>query len=148
MHPNSIKNLRPFGKGQTSPRNGRKKVKEDLLGMREMTKEEIRRTISKICDMSRPNLKDALVENKGTAFELAFMSILEKAIEYGDHQRLDFFLNRTIGKVKEEADVNMNVQEIPTTELIQIAKDAIITIEAETKSIEAEQCPIPPTKLD
>jgi hypothetical protein len=139
MNPNSLKNLRPFQKGVVHGARGRKKVDPALIGIKELTTDEVRRIVGKCCDMSKDDIETCLKDKRGTALELALMSALNKAIEEGDTARLDFLFNRTIGKVKEEVDHRIQVQSLSDADLALQLESELKILKGDTILIEANE---------
>jgi len=88
-------------------RAGRKssnRVPEDLREARKRNATEIEAVIYKYSNMGLVGLKNAFGDPKTPAKDLVVIKILIKAIEQGDPARLEFLLNRTIGKVADKID--------------------------------------------
>ena len=58
--------------------------------------------------MEREELKAVKDNPKSTALELILYSIVSKAMTTGDQQRLDFVLNRLLGKIKDNVSVEID----------------------------------------
>jgi len=57
--------------------------------------------------MTKDELSLAVKKNNTPMLELMLASIIHKAVVMGDQTRLDFILNRLIGKVKEQLEITM-----------------------------------------
>lgn len=60
--------------------------------------------------------------------EILIASIVNKAIHQGDDKRLSFILERLIGKVSDELNVNSymsKLQELSESQVIDLGRDAI-----------------------
>ena len=60
--------------------------------------------------------------------ELIIAKIVDKALNQGDDKRLEFILNRLLGKVKDEVDINnfrSHIEQMPESQIIDLGKDAI-----------------------
>lgn len=90
-------NLRPFQKGQSGNPAGRPK---NLLRT-----DEVRNLIGKLWRLSREELQKIVQNPKSSMGEIMVASIVAKAAQTGDYTRVQFLLERTIGKVKDEIEV-------------------------------------------
>jgi hypothetical protein len=88
---------------------GRPKLPSDVKEARQFSKSEVDHSLSKFVVMTRDDLAKVKNDPESTLLDLALHSIFTHAINKGDHQRLEFILNRTIGKVRE----NIHVDFIP-----------------------------------
>lgn len=96
--------------GQVLNPKGRPRVPDDLKEARAMRAHDFEAAIYKHLDKTADEIKEALISHFTPATDLVVLKILAEAISKGDHQRLDFLLNRTIGKVKEQIDHNVNMK--------------------------------------
>lgn len=90
-------NLRPFQKGQSGNPAGRPK---NLLRT-----DEVRNLIGRLWRLSREELQKIVQNPKSSMGEIMVASIVAKAAQTGDYTRVQFLLERTIGKVKDEIEV-------------------------------------------
>lgn len=88
--------------------NGRPRVPEDIKEARKITTIEVERILTELMSMSPSELVQIKQNPKSTMLELMIHSILVNAVNKGDQQRLDFLLQRLIGKVKEKIDIEIN----------------------------------------
>lgn len=70
---------------------------------------EFEESLYKYMGMSYPDLKQAFKDVNTCARDLAVIQILMKAIKDGDYRCLDFLLDRTIGKVKQNLELSGQV---------------------------------------
>ena len=81
--------------------------------------------------MDKTQLK-ALVNAPDTpVIELMIASIIYKGLEYGDQQRLDFMLNRLIGRVKEQVEIST-----PKPTIIKRSNGEEVVLGVEKKELE------------
>lgn len=122
-------NLRPFKPGQSGNPGGRPKLPDDIKEARKLNQVELERIVNKYLYMDREAVKAAISSPKTPMMELMVASIVAQAAQKGDHLRLDFVLNRMIGKVKDEKDHNHNfnvsLRGMPREDVIEIGKDAL-----------------------
>ena len=101
------KNLKPFKPGQSGNPNGRPKIRDNLAEVKLMNKTEMRRFIQKIIDMTPEEMKEMVKRTDVPALEIMLASVAHQAIVRGDQARIDFLLQRTIGKVAEKHEHEM-----------------------------------------
>lgn len=94
-----------FKPGQSGNPGGRPKLPEDIKEARKLNQVELERIINKYLAMDREAVKTAISAPGTPMMELMVASIVAQAAQKGDHQRLDFVLNRLVGKVKEQIEV-------------------------------------------
>lgn len=96
-------NLAPrWEKGTSGNKNGRPRIRDDLKAVKLLTKTEMRRLIQKIIDMPPEELAEMSKRKDVPALEIMLASVAYKAITHGDQARINFLLERTIGKVAEK----------------------------------------------
>jgi len=87
---------------QASKGKGRTPVPGDIKTARTLNKTELERILNKFLNMNVTELKAIAKHPSTSVLEVMLANIAAKAITQGDQVRLDFLLNRTIGKVKEQ----------------------------------------------
>jgi len=100
-----------FKKGESGNLKGRPPQLKEYKDIKKLTPSYVKMVISKLARMSR----DEFIEFQRTPAELGgpnliemtIGSILMKAVETGDHGRLNFLLDRSVGKVVEERNVTL-----------------------------------------
>lgn len=97
------KNFQP---GVVTNPNGRPKTPEDLKQARKLTSLELERALNEFLSKSKDELKEIKENPKSTMLQLMIHSIVVNAVNKGDQQRMDFLLNRTIGKIEEKLKIN------------------------------------------
>lgn len=128
-HPNSLKHLRPFAKGQTGNPGGRPGIPEELKAIKALSYFEVARIISKIARMSRPEVKKMLADASQSVLYLSIGSIFEHSISRGDFTRLSFLLDRSIGKVREmeededDAEARKDLTKLSMHQLLTLVQD-------------------------
>lgn len=90
-----------FKPGKSGNPSGRPKLPKDIVEARNMNRIELERLINKFINMPREELAAYAQKQGATAIEMMIASIVSKAILKGDNKRLDFLLNRLVGKVPE-----------------------------------------------
>jgi hypothetical protein len=95
---------RNFVKGQSGNPRGRLPIDPELRAVKEMTPSYVRKVISKFMAMNRDELTVVVKDPKTPMFEVTVASILTKSLQTGDYTRLNFLLERSIGKVKDEIE--------------------------------------------
>ena len=100
-------NARELGRkgGKAGARN------KDVERARRLNQHEVDLSLSKMLYMSQVELRNLINDPQTTALQLLVARILEKGIETGDHTRMSFLLDRTIGKVPviQEIDLNADI---------------------------------------
>jgi len=94
-----------FKKGQSGNPGGMPKIPDDIKEARKLNQIELERIINKYLHMPKNDLQVILKSPNIPMMELMVASIVAKAATGGDHLRLDFILNRIIGKVKDKIEV-------------------------------------------
>lgn len=83
---------------------------KDLREMRNMNATEFETCIYKYFHLNIESLKKIFSNPDTPARDLVVIKILTKAIEEGDYQRLNFLLERTIGKVTDRIQLSGRVE--------------------------------------
>jgi len=96
-----------FEKGKVSNPRGRPPVPDEYKKIQKLNADQVKGMIAKFARMTIAEMEDYL--NSGTApvFEAMIGNIIRKCLEDGDHAKLNFLLDRTIGKVKENVEVSL-----------------------------------------
>lgn len=95
-----------FKKGQSGNPGGKVKLPEDIKQARKLNQVELERIINKYLYMDRDAVKEAISSPSTPMMELMVASIVAQAAQKGDHARLEFVLQRMIGKVKDQLEVS------------------------------------------
>ena len=98
---------RDFKKGQSGNPKGRPPMPEDLRQIKKLSPALIRNIIAKLSRMSRIELEKHIKQSTTPMLEATIGNVYHKALVNGDYMRMNFLLDRTIGKVKDEIDMNL-----------------------------------------
>jgi hypothetical protein len=98
-----------FKKGQTGNAAGRPAIAPELKGIRELNRIELERILNRCAFLTLPEIKALASKKNRTAsvFEMSIAKVLQLAFERGDHWRLEFVLQRLIGRVREEKPLEL-----------------------------------------
>lgn len=88
-----------FQKGQSGNKSGKPK------GL--ITPDRVRAVVAKLSGMNREQLLEVVKDPKSQMFEVMFASVMAKAAKDGDYGRLNFLLDRTIGRTVDQKDVKI-----------------------------------------
>lgn len=108
---------------------GRPKIPEDLKMARRLNKLELEKLLNKFLFMTPDEMTQRIQSSDVTAIEAMIGSIIIKAVKDGDQQRLNFILERLIGKVKDQIDLTVVKPFIikrPNGELVEMGAEAQI----------------------
>lgn len=86
---------------------GRPPIPEDVREIRKISADTVKRLISRYVDMTAAELKVAAESDETPMLEKMIASVIAKALDAGDYTRIDFLLNRLIGKVTEKVEVKL-----------------------------------------
>lgn len=119
MNPNSLANLKPSQPGMTNNPSGRP---ANLL-----TKDKVASILGRFSNMSPTDLQAVLDNPKSTMMEAMVASVMKRALADGDPHRLEFLLQRSIGKVQDMTQIEVrqwtdDLKTIPIDTLKQLGK--------------------------
>lgn len=120
-----------FKKGQSGNPGGRPKTPEDVKELKKLNNIELERIINESLQLSRDQLKKIMADPESTMLQLVVASLLTQSVNKGDHMRLNFLLERLLGKVKENMSVTGSItidrplRELPTAELLKQLPEAV-----------------------
>ncbi len=89
------------------PRAGRKPMPPDLKYANALTSAELKKILNKFLFMDARELDVVLACPTANQLELMVANIIKQANKFGDTVRLDFLLNRLVGKVTEKVEVKI-----------------------------------------
>jgi hypothetical protein len=101
-----MKRGRPFPPGVSGNPNGRPKVPEEIKMARALNKLELERILNEFIYMTPDEMTTKIESGSATAIEAMVGAIILAAVKHGDQARLNFILDRLIGKVKEAIDIS------------------------------------------
>jgi len=101
-----------FVPGVSGNPNGRPKQPPEIRAIKSLSPEYVKKIISKFSQMSKEEMGTFLrlgPDDPGgpNMMEIMIGSIVAKAAQDGDYTRLNFLLDRSIGRVKETIDVSL-----------------------------------------
>lgn len=98
---------RDFKPGQSGNPGGTSKVDRDLMVIRKLSKEKFKDLANILISGTREDLERMLASPGTTALTEMVIKVVLGIAERGDMTSLDRLLDRLIGKVKDEVDVNV-----------------------------------------
>ena len=98
-----------FKKGQSGNPKGRPKDPPDLKEAKQLCKKSLTKTLNKYLFKTKSELLVDAKNPETTMLEHVVIKVLVLAEKHGDHKRLDWLIERIIGKVKEELEVSGSV---------------------------------------
>lgn len=129
-----------FEKGIVTNPRGRPPLPEEYKKIQKLNADQVKAMIAKFAVMTLDEMRQYLDSGKAPVFEVMIGTIINKCIEEGDHARLNFLLDRTIGKVKENVEVSLAPQIVYKTTMTEdgrMIQDLIQPIDAEVVELEA-----------
>lgn len=92
-----------------------------------LTKDKVSSVLSKFSHMSPEEIQAVLDDKKSTMLEAMVASVMKRALSDGDPHRLEFLLQRSIGKVQDMTQIEVrqwtdDLKTIPIDTLKQIGK--------------------------
>lgn len=122
-------NGRPFEKGhkpvsQTLVKGHNLALTADEYKVRKLTAKQVLEVIQTFTQMKASALTEKLLDPEISVLELAVGRIFADVINHGDHNKLAFLFDRSLGKVKEKVEVNLP----KPTVMKLIGQDAAIAI--------------------
>lgn len=101
---------------------------KDLRQATQLTKAKLEGLLNKHIWLTRRQAEELIEDPDTPLIELLIANIVDKAMNHGDEKRFSFLLDRLIGKVKDEIDINnymSNLQKLTESQVIDLGKDAI-----------------------
>lgn len=103
---------RDFKPGQSGNPNGRPKIPSDIRELRKINQSSVEVLLNKYLHMKFPELKQMIEAQDAEASDMLVATVIYKGITKGDHYRLNFLLDRLIGKVTDKVEVKLPVPTI------------------------------------
>jgi hypothetical protein len=97
---------RDFKRG--NPGGGRPLLPTEIKEARKLNKYDVEMSLTNHLRMNREQIATVIKNPESNMLDILVASIIAKAVQTGDQQRLDFILNRTIGKVVDTIEVADN----------------------------------------
>lgn len=127
---------KPFQKGVAANPAGRTPLPKDLKAaiktVSRLTPALVSALITKYCYKTRDEIKEILSDPTTSAIDLTICTVLSKAMNNGDHQRLEFLLNRTIGKVADRVE-QVTFDHTILAKIDTIPKEHLLDVIAESR---------------
>lgn len=86
-----------------------RKPTAELNKLKELTNNKFKETIYRYLDSNLAELKKVMTNTKTKSLDLMVIKLMVKAIKSGDVTRLNFILDRTIGKCVDKLEVSPGV---------------------------------------
>ena len=99
-----------FKRGWVSNPNGRPPIPEEYKKLQKLNADQFKGMVAKFALMTVSQMNEYLSRDDVPVFEAMIGKIIKVCIESGDHAKLNFLLDRTIGKVKENVEVSIAPQ--------------------------------------
>lgn len=109
-------------KGESGNPNGRPKLPKELLKTRQLTPERIQREIAKVLYKKAEEVREMVTNPDTPVLQLMIASIAMKAVTDGDHAKMNFLMERTVGKVKETKEIELR----PVTYRTEVLTDGTL----------------------
>lgn len=128
MHANSLKNLKSWPKGVSGNPHGRRPIPESLQGIRSLSLIETIKIISKYARMTKKEMRAVQEDQNTSVLDLSIISIFQASMREADHSKLNFLLDRCVGKVKDQLegdddlDEREQLQKLSVNELLTLVK--------------------------
>jgi hypothetical protein len=119
-------------KGQSGNPKGRPKIRQDLKNVKVMTNTEVSALLWRLMSKTTEELRLMVEDPETPAMELMVARIIDKGLLEGDPQRLNFLLDRTIGKVIDKREVEVT----PVVYKTRIEKDGTLVQDVLREEVE------------
>jgi hypothetical protein len=128
MHPNSLKNLKPYPKGVSgnTGRTGYRQIPDALREVRSLSQLEVTKLISKYARLTCKELNKYSSDANLSVLDRAIVSVFRESILSGDFTRLAFLLDRCIGKIP--VHIETDEEEEERDELKKLSMNELLTL--------------------
>lgn len=109
----------------------------ELKKIPRLSKESVEKLMTKFANMDRIEIQELMKDPKATMMELMVGSVILKAYKDGDQSRINWILDRTIGKVKEQKEIILpmpTIIERPSGEVIELGAELLTEGDDENNS--------------
>jgi hypothetical protein len=124
---------RDFRKGESGNPKGRPPLPADLKGVRELSADHFRKLATFYLERPFEEVEKLRFDPEVPALHRLVISVIWHAVDDGCYSRLNFLLDRLVGKVKDQADLNVNVTGLSDAELVAKAKAALKVLQQQQK---------------
>ncbi len=118
--PNPLGGPNKYQAGVSGNPAGRPPQTPEERALRKVNRKEFEELVNILLHTSVEELQTIANDKTNTGMTMMLASIIAKAIKYGDQRRMDFFLNRLIGKVPERFE-GPNGEPMSFIGLVQLA---------------------------
>ncbi len=108
------KNLRPIKKGEVRNPNGAKTHK--AYRFNQLTREEVNKIVTIVATRNVKELQEIIHDPDSSALYVAYAACMVRLINKGDVDGIETLIQRVVGKVKDEVD--MNHTGIPASQVV------------------------------
>lgn len=115
-----------FKPGTSGNPSGRPKLPEDIANARKHNSNSVARLLNAFMNMDLDSLKELMNAKTTTNLELMIGRIVIESIKSGDQTRLNFILDRSIGKVIEKMEIK-----VPKPTLVKLLDGPAIMLDHE-----------------
>lgn len=130
---------RVFQKGQSGNPKGRPPIPPELKAVKQLSPQSVRLLVSKFAAMSKEELAELLQKPDTPLIEITIGSIFAKAAKEGDYSRFNFLLDRSVGKVKDEVDINVGAKTIYRTSMTEDGRLLQELVKPEVEGVETKE---------
>jgi hypothetical protein len=103
-NPNSKKNLKPFKKGNKANPLGAKA--HNVYSFKKLTREVVKDIVHMTTSGNVGDLQKIIHDKNSSALAVAFAACMVRMINKGDIDGIETMIQRVVGKVKDEVDLN------------------------------------------
>ena len=100
----SLANLKPAKPGEVRNPSGGLKLPPEVKAARKHNQITVANLLNKFMSMSNSELKDLIKEDSSPVLDMMIAKVVAGAIDHGDHSRLNFILDRLVGKVTDKVE--------------------------------------------